>query len=112
MLGTKSESDADIVQNPSVKLECGHEFHKKCILGWTLVGKRDTCPFCCEKVDLRSLLPKRAWDSPRLNIWWLSCLTLMRYLLVWNPIATYISLYFLKIFHFEPLVGENGKPLY
>lgn len=112
MLGEKSESDPEVTNNPPIKLDCAHEFHSKCILGWTLVGKKDTCPFCKEKVDLAKIIPQRAWNSPKLNIWWLRFLGFMRYLLVWNPIVTYISIYFLKIFHFEPPVDSEGKPIY
>lgn len=100
------------VKNIPIKLECGHEFHKKCILGWTIVGKKDTCPFCKEKVNFYDILPQKAWDSKRLNIWWVRCLTVMRYILVWNPIVSYSAIYFLKIFHFEPLLDSHGKPIY
>jgi hypothetical protein len=30
--------------NPSVKLQCGHYYHRICILEW--VGKRAVCPLC------------------------------------------------------------------
>ena len=98
-----------------VKLECGHEFHSRCILGWALVGKRDTCPFCKEIVNLGDILPeggKWAWNSPRLNFCWIKCLIVMRYILVWNPLICYTALYFLKVFHFEPILDSHGDPLY
>ena len=34
----------------TVVLGCGHSFHAFCIRGWTLVGKKETCPYCSEKV--------------------------------------------------------------
>ena len=35
--------------------------------GWTIVGKKDTCPVCMEKVDLRSIFADRPWDTRNLN---------------------------------------------
>ena len=37
--------------------------------GWTIVGKKDTCPTCWEKVDLRSLYADRPWETRNLS-WW------------------------------------------
>ena len=31
-------------------------FHEQCIRGWSMVGKKDSCPICSEKVDLKSLV--------------------------------------------------------
>ena len=28
-------------------------FHEFCIRGWCIVGKKQTCPYCKEKVDLK-----------------------------------------------------------
>ena len=35
------------------QLTCGHEFHEFCVRGWCIVGKKQTCPWCHEKVDLK-----------------------------------------------------------
>ncbi|EPY83487.1 RING finger protein 121 [Camelus ferus] len=35
-------------------------FHEFCIRGWCIVGKKQTCPYCKEKVDL-----KRMFSNPR-----------------------------------------------
>ena len=51
----------------SVQLACKHLFHDQCIRGWTLVGKKDTCPVCLEKVDLRALYADRPWDTSNLT---------------------------------------------
>lgn len=51
----------------SVQLTCKHLFHDQCIRGWTLVGKKDTCPVCLEKVDLRTLYADRPWDTRNLT---------------------------------------------
>ena len=29
---------------PLVTLPCGHVFHERCLRGWAIVGKQDTCP--------------------------------------------------------------------
>ena len=34
----------------TVSLGCGHSFHDFCVRGWTIVGKKETCPYCGEKV--------------------------------------------------------------
>lgn len=51
----------------SVQLSCKHLFHEECIRGWTIVGKKDTCPTCAEKVDLRSLYADRPWETNNLS---------------------------------------------
>mmetsp|Transcript_10567 Transcript_10567/g.12015 ORF Transcript_10567/g.12015 Transcript_10567/m.12015 type:complete len:360 (+) Transcript_10567:157-1236(+) len=70
-------------QGKVFKLGCGHEFHEKCIRGWAIVGKKDTCPFCSEKVDVKKILGRNPWDSSHM---WLQFLDIVRYLVVWNPI--------------------------
>ncbi len=36
-------------------------FHEFCIRGWCIVGKKQTCPYCKEKVDLKRLFPN-PWE--------------------------------------------------
>ena len=50
-----------------VQLPCKHLFHGRCIRGWTIVGKKDVCPVCLEKVDLRVLYGHRPWASTNLS---------------------------------------------
>uniref|UniRef100_A0A3B3CWL7 Ring finger protein 175 n=1 Tax=Oryzias melastigma TaxID=30732 RepID=A0A3B3CWL7_ORYME len=38
------------------QLSCGHIFHEFCIRGWCIVGKKQTCPYCNEKVDLKRMM--------------------------------------------------------
>uniref|UniRef100_A0A2K5N5Z2 Ring finger protein 121 n=1 Tax=Cercocebus atys TaxID=9531 RepID=A0A2K5N5Z2_CERAT len=40
-----------IIEN-TYRLSCNHVFHEFCIRGWCIVGKKQTCPYCKEKVDL------------------------------------------------------------
>ncbi|KAK9815596.1 hypothetical protein WJX72_006534 [[Myrmecia] bisecta] len=68
----------------SVQLACKHLFHEQCIRGWTIVGKKDTCPTCLEKVDLRDLYANRPWETT--NLTWIQMLDAVRYMVVWNPI--------------------------
>lgn len=41
-------------------------FHEFCIRGWCIVGKKQTCPYCKEKVDLKRMFsnpyPFSSWD--------------------------------------------------
>ncbi|CAD7698816.1 unnamed protein product [Ostreobium quekettii] len=76
---------------PSVQLACKHLFHSHCIQGWTMVGKKDCCPTCLEKVDLRELYKDRPWETS--NLTWLKMLDAVRYLVVWNPII-FLTLHF------------------
>lgn len=39
-------------------------FHEFCIRGWCIVGKKQTCPYCNEKVDL-----KRMMNNPYPLVW-------------------------------------------
>lgn len=66
---------------PIVTLECGHRYHEHCIRGWTLIGKKDTCAYCCERVELKQVFP---WE--RHSLMWLQLLDAIRYLIVWNPL--------------------------
>mmetsp|Transcript_1403 Transcript_1403/g.2048 ORF Transcript_1403/g.2048 Transcript_1403/m.2048 type:complete len:361 (-) Transcript_1403:70-1152(-) len=78
-------------QGEVFKLDCGHEFHEKCIRGWAIVGKRDTCPFCSEKVEVKKLLGTSPWDTSHT---WLQFLDMVRYLVVWLPIGLILFKFF------------------
>ncbi|GAX79202.1 hypothetical protein CEUSTIGMA_g6642.t1 [Chlamydomonas eustigma] len=85
--------DKDTVTETSVQLSCKHCFHDLCIRGWTIVGKKDMCPVCQEKVDLKSLYVDRPWETR--NLTWIQMLDGVRYLVVWNPmIFSVMSLMF------------------
>eukprot|EP00040_Diaphanoeca_grandis_P012506 m.63428 g.63428 ORF g.63428 m.63428 type:complete len:369 (+) comp23278_c0_seq1:102-1208(+) len=68
----------------STKLPCGHEFHEFCIRGWSIIGKKQTCPYCSEKVDLKALFPE-PWTLSRQDILYSQLLDALRYLVVWQP---------------------------
>jgi RING finger protein 121 len=67
----------------AVKLNCSHQFHEGCIRGWTIIGKKDTCPYCSEKVQLKQLF-NNPWEKQ--GILWANLLDSLRYLIVWNPV--------------------------
>jgi len=69
------------------KLPCGHVFHEFCIRGWCVVGKKQTCPFCNEKVDLKRMV-SNFWEKPHLLYGQL--LDWVRWLVAWQP-----AIYFL-----------------
>ncbi|MEW5303753.1 MAG: hypothetical protein WDW36_006413 [Sanguina aurantia] len=83
-----------------VQLQCNHSFHDLCIRGWTVVGKKDTCPTCCEKVDLGKLYADRPWETR--NLTWLQMLDSLRYLIVWNPIIFLIINLGVHVFQWQP----------
>ena len=72
------------VGDATVQLACKHLFHGTCVRGWCVVGKKDTCPCCREKVDLRAVFAGRPWETR--NMSWLQMLDMLRYLVVWNPL--------------------------
>ncbi|KAJ2803513.1 hypothetical protein H4R20_002863 [Coemansia guatemalensis] len=72
------------LMEPTHKLGCGHEFHACCIRGWCVVGKKDTCPFCLEKVNL-ARFKKNPWDTQEMH--YVSALEYMRFLVGWQPLA-------------------------
>ncbi|KNC96952.1 uncharacterized protein SPPG_07772 [Spizellomyces punctatus DAOM BR117] len=79
---TTSDGTADSSQKLH-RLGCGHTYHEKCIRGWTIIGKKDSCPYCKEKVDLKAF-KKNPWDTSQML--YLNLLDALRYMIVWNPI--------------------------
>lgn len=73
-------------------------FHEFCIRGWCIVGKKQTCPYCQEKVDLKRMF-KNPWEKP--HVLFGQLLDFIRYFVVWLPIilVTVQLIYF--VFHLE-----------
>ncbi|CAG8457405.1 16588_t:CDS:2 [Acaulospora morrowiae] len=65
------------------QLACRHVFHDECIRGWCLIGKKDICPYCKEKVDMKEF-KTNPWDTQQQL--YLSLLDGVRYLVVWQPV--------------------------
>ncbi|KAJ2559027.1 hypothetical protein EV175_000534 [Coemansia sp. RSA 1933] len=87
MLATTSMAaaeDAAVMAEPTHALGCGHEFHASCIRGWCVVGKKDVCPFCSEKVDLEEF-KRNPWDKQEL--FYVTALEYMRFFVSWQPLT-------------------------
>ncbi|KAJ2636909.1 hypothetical protein GGF44_003037 [Coemansia sp. RSA 1694] len=69
---------------PTHRLGCGHEFHACCIRGWCVVGKKDVCPYCREKVDLEAF-KQNPWDKQEL--FYVTALEYMRFFISWQPLT-------------------------
>ncbi|XP_076995862.1 RING finger protein 175 isoform X2 [Tamandua tetradactyla] len=50
------ELDEEGLIENTYQLSCNHIFHEFCIRGWCIVGKKQTCPYCKEKVDLKRMI--------------------------------------------------------
>lgn len=72
------------MQLQCVKLQCGHSFHSECIRGWSIVGKKNKCPNCGEKVNTKHIVGSSPWQKQSLI--WANLLDAVRYMVVWNPI--------------------------
>eukprot|EP00286_Rhodomonas_abbreviata_P003777 CAMPEP_0181345824 /NCGR_PEP_ID=MMETSP1101-20121128/32972_1 /TAXON_ID=46948 /ORGANISM="Rhodomonas abbreviata, Strain Caron Lab Isolate" /LENGTH=153 /DNA_ID=CAMNT_0023457839 /DNA_START=38 /DNA_END=499 /DNA_ORIENTATION=+ len=95
--GTKKKQDCpqrqyDPTAERTVSLSCGHSFHDFCIRGWTIVGKKDTCPYCSEKVSIRAMFAN-PWETQ--SLLWANLLDGVRYLIVWNPVIVGFTQLFL-----------------
>jgi len=71
-----------VVEN-TYRLTCGHEYHEFCIRGWCIVGKKQTCPYCSEKVDLKRMFPN-PWEQ--FHMMYSELLDGIRWLVCWMPI--------------------------
>ncbi|CAG0892551.1 unnamed protein product [Cyprideis torosa] len=65
------------------RLACNHDFHEFCIRGWCIVGKKQTCPYCKEKVDLKRMF-SNFWERP--HVLFGQLLDWIRWLVAWQPL--------------------------
>ncbi|XP_061620011.1 RING finger protein 175 isoform X1 [Phyllopteryx taeniolatus] len=75
--------DEEGVMENTYQLSCGHIFHEFCIRGWCIVGKKQTCPYCSEKVDLKTMM-NNPWEKT--HVLYGQLLDWLRYLVAWQPI--------------------------
>eukprot|EP00731_Ephydatia_muelleri_P031036 Em0022g550a len=78
-----SPTEEGVTYERTYRLNCNHLFHEFCIRGWCIVGKKQTCPYCQEKVDLKRLL-QNPWEKPHMLFGQL--LDFVRYFVVWLPV--------------------------
>jgi RING finger protein 121 len=83
-LASIRETEANSFHDEIYTLSCDHRFHEGCIRGWIIVGKKETCPYCSEKVTYKTSLLKNPWETQ--SIMWGRILDAVRYLVVWNPL--------------------------
>uniref|UniRef100_A0A8C9L3E6 Ring finger protein 121 n=1 Tax=Pavo cristatus TaxID=9049 RepID=A0A8C9L3E6_PAVCR len=67
-------NEEGIIEN-TYRLSCNHVFHEFCIRGWCIVGKKQTCPYCKEKVDLKRMFSNPCGAHPGLTSCMGSCWT-------------------------------------
>uniref|UniRef100_A0A8C6T522 Ring finger protein 121 n=1 Tax=Neogobius melanostomus TaxID=47308 RepID=A0A8C6T522_9GOBI len=75
-------NEEGIIEN-TYRLTCNHVFHEFCIRGWCIVGKKQTCPYCKEKVDLKRMF-SNPWERP--HVMYGQLLDWLRYLVAWQPV--------------------------
>ncbi|XP_071950100.1 E3 ubiquitin ligase Rnf121-like [Antedon mediterranea] len=80
------DEDEEVLER-AYELGCKHRFHEFCIRGWCIVGKKQICPYCKEKVDLKRLF-KNPWERP--HVLYGQLLDWIRYLVAWQPIIVLI----------------------
>ncbi|CAD5213167.1 unnamed protein product [Bursaphelenchus okinawaensis] len=83
----KERELSDELEEPTYTLTCGHRFHERCIRGWVVIGKLQTCPYCKEKVDLQRMF-KNPWEKP--HLFYGKLLDWCRYLVAWQPLILFI----------------------
>ncbi|XP_050511794.1 RING finger protein 121 [Diabrotica virgifera virgifera] len=81
-----SEDEEGVIEN-TYKLSCEHVFHEFCIRGWCIVGKKQTCPYCKEKVDLKKMF-SNPWEKP--HVLFGQLLDWIRWLVAWQPVIVFL----------------------
>jgi len=80
------ESEEGVIEN-TYRLSCSHVFHEFCIRGWCIVGKKQTCPYCHEKVDLKKMFCN-PWERP--HVLYGQLLDWIRWLVAWQPLILFL----------------------
>ncbi|XP_030747252.1 RING finger protein 121 [Sitophilus oryzae] len=81
-----STDEEGVIEN-TYSLSCGHVFHEFCIRGWCIVGKKQICPYCKEKVDLKKIF-SNPWEKP--HILFGNLLDMIRWLVAWQPMVLFL----------------------
>lgn len=105
---SSGSNGANTPREPSVQLSCKHLFHNDCMRGWLIIGKKDSCPTCNEKVDLRALYRDKPWETTNLS--WIQMLDFFRYMVVWQP-TILLGLHFaLLALHLDDVPAGSEMP--
>ena len=88
-------NDKEEEKQEIVEISCGHKFHSFCIKGWIILGKKDTCPRCKEKVELARILKSTFFGSE--SKFYLILLSVVRFVIVWNPFFVFIAVLILRL---------------
>eukprot|EP00033_Pygsuia_biforma_P002784 GCRY01003074.1.p1 GENE.GCRY01003074.1~~GCRY01003074.1.p1 ORF type:complete len:311 (-),score=1.91 GCRY01003074.1:334-1266(-) len=92
--------DSNDTPQKTVQFNCKHSFHEFCARGWAVIGKKNICPYCREKVDMKSVFPAgNPWEKQ--TALWASVLDALRYLLVWNPLIIILTTSVFKYFGYH-----------
>ncbi|KAF4011956.1 hypothetical protein G4228_003800 [Cervus hanglu yarkandensis] len=84
------ELDEEGLIENTYQLSCKHvslSFHEFCIRGWCIVGKKQTCPYCKEKVDLKRMINNPYPFYERTHFLYGQILDWLRYLVAWQPVV-------------------------
>ncbi|KAF6204956.1 hypothetical protein GE061_019123 [Apolygus lucorum] len=81
--GIHVSADGGTSRENTYTLVCDHVFHEFCIRGWCIVGKKQICPYCKEKVDFKKIF-YNPWEKP--HVLYGSLLDWLRVLVAWFPI--------------------------
>ena len=90
-----TDSKPGEIEEPTFSTPCGHHFHSYCLRGWTIIGKRDTCPCCSEKVNVREVVGKAPWDQT--TVAWGTILDALRYMIVFNPCILLVTQFVVNV---------------
>lgn len=87
---------------------CGHVYHAACIIGWCVVGKKDVCPRCGDKVVLKDL--QKDWPLlGRTSITMSRLLGLVRVYIIWLPMIVLVLRFILYQFGISKLLDEHEE---
>jgi RING finger protein 121 len=81
----ESETKKSTTTQATKSLSCGHKFHEFCLRGWMLVGKKQECPYCKEKIEIKTEFNDiNPWEAD--SLFYINILEIVRYITVWNPL--------------------------
>lgn len=49
-------------------LQCNHRYHESCLIGFSIIGKKQTSPCCGEKLDTSTIYRQSPWENAT-SVW-------------------------------------------